>query len=176
MPQLCAEPGEVEGDTRLEAVVARTQELTKERLGRRAAGSVVLAGAPPGSHTATGLGRNSSAPKSIPDPSPRTSSVPFSPRCTPRMSATGAVSVVIPASIAGESAITIDGAGDIRRCHFVKAVIGNIYQPDWRAALRRRACPNATCGCHIGYVHLPRLNQQAIYGDGLLARIPQEAR
>jgi hypothetical protein len=77
---------------------------------------------------------------------------------------------------AGESAIAVDGAGDIRRCHFVKAVIGNIYQPDWRASLRRRACPNATCGCHIGYVHLPRLDQQAIYGDGLLARILRDAR
>lgn len=75
---------------------------------------------------------------------------------------------------AGETAIAVDGAGDIRRCHFVKPVIGNIYQPAWRAALRRRSCPNATCGCHIGYVHLPKLRQQEVYGDGLLARIPQE--
>ena len=75
---------------------------------------------------------------------------------------------------AGETAIAVDGAGDIRRCHFVRVVIGNIYQPDWWQALQRRVCPNATCGCHIGYVHLPRLGQQAIYGDGLLARIPQD--
>jgi hypothetical protein len=51
-------------------------------------------------------------------------------------------------------------------------VIGNLYRPDWRQALRRRACPNRTCGCHIGYVHLPHLGQRAIYGDGLLGRIP----
>lgn len=73
---------------------------------------------------------------------------------------------------AGESAISVDGAGDMRRCHFVRSVIGNIYQTDWQQALRPRPCPNGSCGCHIGYVHLPRLNQQAIYGDGLLARIP----
>jgi MoaA/NifB/PqqE/SkfB family radical SAM enzyme len=73
---------------------------------------------------------------------------------------------------AGETAIAVDGNGDIRRCHFVRPVIGNIYQPDWRQALRRRACPNRTCGCHIGYVHLPHLGQRAIYGDGLLGRIP----
>jgi hypothetical protein len=74
---------------------------------------------------------------------------------------------------AGETAIAVDGAGDIRRCHFVRAVIGNIYQADWRQALVRRTCPNLTCGCHIGYVHLQRLKQQAIYGEGLLARIPE---
>ena len=73
---------------------------------------------------------------------------------------------------AGEPAIAIDGAGDIRRCHFVRPVIGNIYEPNWRQALQPRPCPNATCVCHIGYVHLPRLNQRAVYGDGLLARIP----
>jgi MoaA/NifB/PqqE/SkfB family radical SAM enzyme len=73
---------------------------------------------------------------------------------------------------AGETAISVDGAGDIRRCHFVSTVIGNIYQPNWQQALKPRRCPNATCICHIGYIHLPRLNQPAIYGDGLLARIP----
>jgi MoaA/NifB/PqqE/SkfB family radical SAM enzyme len=75
--------------------------------------------------------------------------------------------------LAGETAIAVDGAGDIRRCHFVSAVIGNIYRPDWQQALVRRACPNRSCDCHIGYVHLPHLGQQAIYGDGLLARIPR---
>ena len=66
---------------------------------------------------------------------------------------------------------SVDGSGDMRRCHFVRSVIGNIYEPNWRQALQPRACPNANCICHIGYIHLPRLNQPAIYGDGLLARI-----
>ena len=56
VPQLCAEPGEVDGDTKLEAVVTRTAELIKDRLRHRAGGSIVLVGAPPGSgKTGSGL-------------------------------------------------------------------------------------------------------------------------
>ena len=40
------------------------------------------------------------------------------------------------------------------------------------AALRERPCPNATCGCYIGYVHMPDLGQAQIFGDRLLERIP----
>jgi MoaA/NifB/PqqE/SkfB family radical SAM enzyme len=75
---------------------------------------------------------------------------------------------------AGESAISVDGDGTMRRCHFVKTPIGNIYDPDWRAALQERPCSAATCGCHIGYVHLDRLRQSAVYGAGILERIPAE--
>lgn len=73
---------------------------------------------------------------------------------------------------AGETSFTVDGDGDLRRCHFVDQVIGNIADPAWEEALRERACPNQTCGCHIGYVHLKRLNLYPLYGDGLLERIP----
>jgi hypothetical protein len=73
---------------------------------------------------------------------------------------------------AGHASFTVDGAGTMRRCHFVGEPIGNVYSPDWRDALRRRACPNDTCSCHIGYVHLERLRQDLIYGDNLLERIP----
>ena len=38
--------------------------------------------------------------------------------------------------------------------------------------LRPRLCPNATCGCHIGYVHRPELEMDRIFGAGLLERIP----
>ncbi|WP_166821404.1 STM4011 family radical SAM protein [Thalassoroseus pseudoceratinae] len=73
----------------------------------------------------------------------------------------------------GRSVISVDGDGTIRRCHFVRTPIGNIYDPDWQSALTSRPCPNNTCGCHIGYVHMPELGQEAIYGDEILARIPQ---
>jgi len=73
---------------------------------------------------------------------------------------------------AGETSFTVDGAGTMRRCHFVGEPIGSIHSPDWEASLRPRVCPNAACGCHIGYVHLKRLRQDAIYGAGLLERIP----
>jgi hypothetical protein len=50
----------------------------------------------------------------------------------------------------GENAFTVDGKGDIRRCHFVDDVIGSIHTSDWRSALRPRACPKATCTCFLG--------------------------
>ena len=72
----------------------------------------------------------------------------------------------------GHSVISVDAAGDARRCHFVPEVIGNIYDPRFARALRPRRCPNETCSCHIGYVHMERLGLYDVYGDGLLERIP----
>ena len=34
-------------------------------------------------------------------------------------------------------------------------------------------CPNETCGCHIGYVHMNDLPLYEVFGDGVLQRIPQ---
>lgn len=73
---------------------------------------------------------------------------------------------------AGHSAITVDGDGNVRRCHFIKDVIGNLYAPDFAECLQERACTNPTCGCYIGYVHMDRLQLAAVYGNGLLERIP----
>jgi hypothetical protein len=75
---------------------------------------------------------------------------------------------------AGETSFTVDGEGRIRRCHFVSEPIGSIHEPNWEDCLRPRACPNATCGCHIGYVNLQRLQQASFYGDRILERIPLE--
>ena len=72
----------------------------------------------------------------------------------------------------GESVISVDGDGTMRRCHFIREPIGNIYADDFQTALRERRCTNATCGCHIGYVHMDRLQLYEIYRDGLLERIP----
>src|SRR4051794_2066110 len=58
---------------------------------------------------------------------------------------------------AGHTVLSVDGDGTIRRCHFIKAPVGNIYQAGWEAALRPTPCTNETCGCHIGYVHMPEL-------------------
>lgn len=72
----------------------------------------------------------------------------------------------------GESVISVDGAGTIRRCHFIKTPLGNIYEPGFEAVLQPRACTNATCGCHIGYVHMPELQLYEVFGTGVLERIP----
>ncbi len=72
----------------------------------------------------------------------------------------------------GLTSFTVDGSGDMRRCHFVESVIGNIYREDVWQLLRSAVCPNATCGCHIGYVHRDDFALERIYGDNLLERIP----
>lgn len=72
----------------------------------------------------------------------------------------------------GDSSIMVDGDGVIRRCHFVDEVLGNLYEPGWESGLHRRRCPNETCGCYIGYVHLERLRLGEVYGEGLVERLP----
>ena len=72
----------------------------------------------------------------------------------------------------GEHVVSIDGDGDVRRCHFIQKVLGNIYRQDIQSMLRPRKCTNATCGCHIGYVHLEDLQLDAVFGEGVLERIP----
>ncbi|AVH65272.1 STM4011 family radical SAM protein [Nostoc sp. 'Peltigera membranacea cyanobiont' N6] len=73
---------------------------------------------------------------------------------------------------AGKSAISVDGDGTMRRCHFIKEPIGNIYDSDWEAALVNQPCSNQSCHCHIGYVHLEYLKMNQVFGSGILERIP----
>jgi MoaA/NifB/PqqE/SkfB family radical SAM enzyme len=74
---------------------------------------------------------------------------------------------------AGSSVFSVDGDGTMRRCHFVKAPIGNIYEPDWESRLTRRPCPAEHCRCHIGYVHMDKLGLYDVFGEGVLERVPQ---
>lgn len=76
---------------------------------------------------------------------------------------------------AGSSVIAVDGDGTIRRCHFVRTPVGNLYHPDFEQALRERPCPKMNCGCHTGYVHLDYLELEQVFGDGILERIPIDA-
>jgi MoaA/NifB/PqqE/SkfB family radical SAM enzyme len=73
----------------------------------------------------------------------------------------------------GTSVISVDGDGTMRRCHFIREAIGNIYQDGFEKALFDRPCTNATCGCHIGYVHMNSLELYEVFGEGVLERIPQ---
>src|SRR5258708_1033226 len=72
----------------------------------------------------------------------------------------------------GHSVISVDGNGTIRRCHFIKMPIGNIYEPGFEQVLQPRKCTNATCGCHIGYVHMDYLKLDEVFAEGILERIP----
>ncbi len=73
---------------------------------------------------------------------------------------------------AGATVISVDGLGTVRRCHFIREPIGNLYAPDFERCLAERPCGNDTCGCHIGYVHLDRLRLYETFGDGVLERVP----
>lgn len=75
---------------------------------------------------------------------------------------------------AGNTVISVDGDGNMQRCHFIKEVIGNIYSPDFKEKLFPRLCTNDTCGCHIGYVHLEHLQLYDVYKDKVLERIAVE--
>ena len=73
---------------------------------------------------------------------------------------------------AGAAAIAVDGAGEVRRCHFIPTPLGNLYETPLEELLRERPCTRETCGCHIGYVHLDYLGVAKVFGDGILERIP----
>lgn len=75
---------------------------------------------------------------------------------------------------AGESVVSVDGDGNMYRCHFIKSRIGNIYEQDIGQVLFPRKCSNTTCGCYIGYAHLNKLNLEKIFGEGILERIPEK--
>lgn len=74
--------------------------------------------------------------------------------------------------LCGESTFAVDGDGTVRRCHFVSRSLGNLYVDDLEQLATRRSCPNETCGCHIGYIHMPELCGAELFGDGILERIP----
>ena len=73
---------------------------------------------------------------------------------------------------AGGTVLSVNGDGQVRRCHFVDTPLGNLYDGSYRAALRPRPCPNAVCDCHIGYVHLETLPLYDLFAGGVLERIP----
>lgn len=70
----------------------------------------------------------------------------------------------------GSSVVSVDGDGTMRRCHFIREPIGNIYDDAFLDSLYDRPCSNDTCGCHIGYVHMDELQLYPVYGDGVLER------
>ncbi|GAA4242727.1 hypothetical protein GCM10022254_76810 [Actinomadura meridiana] len=72
----------------------------------------------------------------------------------------------------GDTVVSVDGDGTVRRCHFVPTVLGNLYDGSFRKALAPRPCPLDVCDCHIGYVHLEPLDLYTTFAGGILERIP----
>ncbi|WP_028102440.1 STM4011 family radical SAM protein [Pseudoduganella violaceinigra] len=73
---------------------------------------------------------------------------------------------------AGEDSVTVDGDGEVQRCHFVPQRLGNLYSDSLETMLGERPCSRLKCDCYIGYVHRRDLPFQAEFGIGTLARIP----
>ncbi len=73
---------------------------------------------------------------------------------------------------AWETVVSVAGDGTVRRCHFLAGTLGNLYDGSYRSALRPRACTRAECDCHIGYVHLKRLDLYPVFDGGVLSRVP----
>lgn len=72
---------------------------------------------------------------------------------------------------AGETALSVDGDGELTRCHFLPERLGNLYEDDLASMLQERSCPRFKCDCYIGYAQRKDLPFQAVFGNGVLARI-----
>ena len=77
---------------------------------------------------------------------------------------------------AGAELLSVDGAGEVQRCHFVPQRLGNLYTDPLSEMLKERPCSRLKCECFIGYAHRRDLPFHERFGDGVLARIPIASR
>lgn len=73
---------------------------------------------------------------------------------------------------AGSESLTVDGDGELRRCHFIPTRLGNLYTDVLDEVLQERRCSRLRCECFIGYAQRRDLGLHEAFGEGLLARIP----
>lgn len=73
--------------------------------------------------------------------------------------------------VTGETVLSVNGVGDVQRCHFIKERLGNLYDGSFYQHLKPRQCTNQTCDCFIGYVHRPDLTVHQAYQGGRLERV-----
>ena len=78
--------------------------------------------------------------------------------------------------LAGEASLSVDGDGELTRCHFVPERLGNLYVDDLADMLQERRCPRFKCDCYIGYAQRKDLPFQTVFGEGVLARIVTVSR
>ncbi|MBJ6362709.1 STM4011 family radical SAM protein [Paenibacillus sp. GCM10012307] len=73
----------------------------------------------------------------------------------------------------GSQVFYVQGSGQVKRCYQDRKVIGNLYRDGLEGLSQERACGMGKCGCYIGYIHMPELQLDNLYGEGLLERNPQ---
>jgi len=66
----------------------------------------------------------------------------------------------------------VQGPGIVKRCYKDRRVIGHLYRDGLEGLSKHRACRMNLCDCYIGYIHMPELELETVYGDQLLERIP----
>lgn len=72
---------------------------------------------------------------------------------------------------AGSESLSIDEFGDIRRCHFLPQILGNIVHPRLEDVLREEPCTRRVCDCFIGYSQRRDFPIFNLFGEGLMARM-----
>jgi MoaA/NifB/PqqE/SkfB family radical SAM enzyme len=70
---------------------------------------------------------------------------------------------------AGSLSISVDGAGNVRPCHFLGTSLGNLYDGTFQP--RRMSCSNTRCDCFIGYIHRRDLPVAGQFDQGTVERI-----
>ena len=70
---------------------------------------------------------------------------------------------------AGSLSISVDGAGNVRPCHFLGESLGNLYDGTFRP--RSITCANSRCDCFIGYIHRTDLPVASHFSQGAVERI-----
>lgn len=71
----------------------------------------------------------------------------------------------------GRDVFSVDGLGDIRRCHFIADVLGNLYVQGLESLVTERPCSRVRCECYIGYSHLDQVKMEDRVGVRYLARL-----
>ncbi|WP_028551498.1 STM4011 family radical SAM protein [Paenibacillus sp. UNC451MF] len=72
---------------------------------------------------------------------------------------------------AGQGVFYVQGDGRVKRCYKDRQVIGNLYRDGLEGIAEIRPCRMKQCDCYIGYIHMPELQLDRIYGERLLERI-----
>ncbi|CUI03504.1 STM4011 family radical SAM protein [Massilia sp. P8910] len=74
---------------------------------------------------------------------------------------------------AGSEALSVDGDGEVQRCHFIPQRLGNLYADRLDDMLFEKPCNRLRkCDCFIGYAHRQDVPFYDDFGAGVLARIP----
>lgn len=68
----------------------------------------------------------------------------------------------------GRDLLTVDGEGDLRRCHQVDTVVGNCYRDEIQDLLFDAACPRTACSCPVGLLRRRDSGPWRRPGDPLL--------